>query len=135
VWGFVVPYAVWNQLMGLTVLLQHTHPSMRWYRTAEEAGRIGGQERRSVHVRYPRWYGLLTHDIMEHPAHHVNPGIPFCNLSSAQLRLNEVAGAEAFVENVGLGYIARVVRCCKLYDYDRHAWLDFSGRESAGTRA
>jgi len=133
-WGFVVPFAVWNQLMGFTVLLQHTHPSVRWYKLADDARASGGQELRTIHVQYPAWYGFLTHYIMEHPAHHLNPTIPFYHLKAAQQRLNEVLGPAAFVEPIHPVSLTRLIRGCKLYDYERHAWLDFRGRQTWPTR-
>jgi omega-6 fatty acid desaturase (delta-12 desaturase) len=131
VWGFALPFVIWNQFMGLTVLLQHTHPAVRWYRRDDDARDAGGQETRTVHVRFPRWYGLLGHEIMEHPAHHVNPTIPCYRLHSAQARLNEVLGTNAVVATFSPASLFAVVRKCKLYDYDRHLWLDFAGRPTS----
>lgn len=131
VWGFVVPFVVWNQFMGLTVLLQHTHPAVRWYRRDADARDAGGQETRTVHVRFPRWYGLMGHEIMEHPAHHVNPTIPCYRLHMAQTRLNEVLGTDAVVATFNPASLLAVIRKCKLYDYDRHLWLDFAGRQTS----
>jgi acyl-lipid omega-6 desaturase (Delta-12 desaturase) len=131
--GVVIPFLFWNQAMGLTVLLQHTDPSVRWYRTQADAQADCGQEAKTVHVRVPRWYGFLTHDIMEHPAHHVNPAIPCYRLHAAQTRLNQVLGARAIV--VGPFNILLTVRKCKLYDYESHRWLGYNGLETAITRS
>ncbi len=131
--GVVIPFLIWNQAMGLTVLLQHTDPSVRWYRTQADAQADCGQEARTVHVRVPRWYGLMTHDIMEHPAHHVNPAIPCYRLHAAQTRLNEVLGAHAIV--VGPLKILSTIRKCKLYDYECHRWIGYDGSETAATRS
>jgi omega-6 fatty acid desaturase (delta-12 desaturase) len=35
-WGFVVPFLVWNYLMGFTVYVQHTHPLVPWFRTKHD---------------------------------------------------------------------------------------------------
>jgi omega-6 fatty acid desaturase (delta-12 desaturase) len=53
-WGVVVPFLLWNCLMGLTVYLQHTHPDVPWFRSAADAERHGAHEL-TVHVKYPRW--------------------------------------------------------------------------------
>jgi omega-6 fatty acid desaturase (delta-12 desaturase) len=121
--------------MGLTVFLQHTHFCVPWFRDAAQAARHGGQEEVTVHVRYPRWYGRLSHDIMEHPAHHINPLIPFYRLNAAQTRLLDVLGDAAIVERVGPRYIRALMRRCKLYDYDRQEWTDFTGTTTATTNA
>lgn len=128
-WGFVIPFVVWNQFIGQTVLLQHTHPAVRWYRTADDASAGGGQETRTIHVRFPRWYGFLGHEIMEHPAHHINPMIPCYRLYAAQLRLGKILGTNAIVDRPTS--LVSVIRRCKLYDYDRHIWVDFSGRQTS----
>jgi omega-6 fatty acid desaturase (delta-12 desaturase) len=134
-WGIAVPYLVWNWSMGLTVFLQHTHFSIPWFRSEGEAHRYGGQEELTIHVKYPRWYGLLSHDIMEHPAHHINPLIPFYHLHAAQTRLNAILGDEVIVEPMSVGYALSLMRRCKLYDYDRQEWTDFSGRTTGQTLA
>ncbi len=134
-WGVVLPFFIWNTSMGLTVYLQHTHHLVPWFRTEAEAHRYGGQEELTIHVRYPRWYGILSHEIMEHPAHHINPLIPFYRLHAAQSRLNQLLGRDAIVEYVGLRYIANLLRRCKLYDYERQEWTDFSGRTTGQTHA
>ena len=134
-WGFVLPFTIWNCNMGLTVFLQHTHPDVPWFRTEEEARSYAGQEELTIHVEFPRWYGLLSHDIMDHPAHHINPMIPFYQLHRAQARLNEVLGHDAVVESIGFRYLRSLMRRCKLYDYDRREWLDFSGRRTGQTEA
>ena len=123
-WGVAIPFAIWNCLMGLTVYLQHTHPAVPWFRTAAEARRHGAEEL-AVHVRYPRWYGILSHDIMEHPAHHIHPLIPFYRLRAAQQRLNELLGKEAIVEPMTPWYVLRLLRQCRAYDYERREWVDF----------
>jgi len=130
-WGFLGPFLVWNQLMGLTTLLQHTNPAVAWYRSADEARDAGGQELRTVHVRCPRWYGLVAHEIMEHPAHHLNPMIPCYRLRAAQTVLNEILGPAAKTDALSPWSLVAIVRLCKLYDYDRHLWIDFDGRPTS----
>jgi omega-6 fatty acid desaturase (delta-12 desaturase) len=135
VWGVALPFFVWNCLMGLTVYLQHTHHRVPWFRTQAEASQLGGHEELAIHVRYPRWYGVLSHEIMEHPAHHVNPLIPFHRLRAAQTHLNRVLGDEAIVEDMRLRYLFTLISRCKLYDYDRKEWTDFAGQTTAETQA
>lgn len=131
--GVVIPFLFWNQAMGLSVLMQHTDPSVRWYRTQADGQANSGQEARTIHVRLPRWYGLLTHDILDHPAHHINPAIPCYRLHAAQIRLNEVLGTRAIV--VDPSKILSTIRKCKLYDYERHRWIGYDGSETSETRS
>ena len=50
-------------------------------------------------------------------------------------RLRELLGDEAIVEPVSFRYVRSLVRRCKLYDYDRQEWTDFSGRTTGQTQA
>jgi omega-6 fatty acid desaturase (delta-12 desaturase) len=131
--GVFIPYFAWNVMMGLTVLLQHTHPRAPWFASAEEAQALG-QEHRTVHVRFPAWLGFFSHEIMEHPAHHLNPLIPSYRLRRAQSWLNERLGSSSISDPITLRFLVVVVRQCKLYDYERHQWLDFGGNVTSPTQ-
>ena len=133
VWGFVLPFCVWNALMGLTAYLQHTNPRLPWFRSLAEARAERSQGELATHVIYPRWYDVLSHNIMWHPAHHANPRIPWFRLRRAQMRLNELLGERVVVERMTPGYVLRLTRTCQLYDYDARQWLDFSGRPTTSS--
>ncbi len=128
--GFVLPYVVWNALMGATIYMQHTHPRVPWFESMAEWRTLEGQHDLTVHVRFPRWYGLISHHIMAHPAHHVLPKIPLYRLAAAQRRLEEMLGERAIIERFTLRYLFDTLRRCKLYDYQEHRWVDFTGRPS-----
>jgi len=128
VWGFVVPFAVWNTLMGLTAYLQHTNPRLPWFRSQSEARADRSQGELATHVIYPLWYDLLSHNIMLHAPHHVNPRIPWFRLRAAQKQLHALLGDAAVVEQMTMKYVLRLTRTCQLYDYDSRQWLDFAGR-------
>jgi len=130
--GFAIPYVVWNAIVGKTVYLHHTHPDVPWFRDEREAA--PGQEHLTVHVVYPRWYGWLSHEIMEHHAHHVHARIPCYRLHAAQARLRELL-PDAVVEPLTLRFLADTLRRCKLYDFDRRCWTDFEGRPTGGREA
>lgn len=126
--GFVIPFTVWNYLIGFTVYLQHTHQRVPWFRTTAAARDATAQEDVTVHVKMPFWYGLISHHIMDHPAHHVNPKIPLYHIKKAQDALNARLGERAVVDKFTPFYLFRVTARCKLYDYARHRWVDFNGR-------
>ncbi|MGH6943598.1 MAG: fatty acid desaturase, partial [Geminicoccaceae bacterium] len=126
-WGFALPFSIWNYLMGCTVFVQHTSTRVPWFRTRHEWERVCRQETLTVHIEMPRWYGLISHHIMEHPAHHVLPKIPLYHIAAAQRRLNEILGDGAVRERFTPLYLFDTMRRCKLYDYRRHRWLDFDG--------
>ncbi len=128
--GVVVPFVVWNFMMGYTVYYQHTHPAIPWFRSRAEMEAHGGQERIAVSIDYARWYGFLSHDIMQHHAHHVHPLVPHYRLHAAEGRLRELC-PDIVVLPFTLRAILDVHRRCKLYDYDRGCWLDFAGEVTA----
>ncbi|HKW53666.1 MAG TPA: fatty acid desaturase [Stellaceae bacterium] len=130
-WGFAVPFLVWNMLMGATTYMQHTHRQAPWFAAQTDVRRLVGQEDLSVHVVVPRWYGAISHHIMDHPAHHVHPKIPLYRLAAAQRRLNELLGERAVVQRFTPAYLWDTLTCCKLYDYREHRWLDFAGRATS----
>jgi omega-6 fatty acid desaturase (delta-12 desaturase) len=130
VWGFVIPFLIWNQLMGLTAFLQHTHPAVPWYKDKADARSSRSQAEVTIVVQFPQWYDLLSHNIMQHQAHHISPRIPWFRLKKAQRSLTPLIGERAVVERMTIPYVLRLTRACQLYDYDNHRWLRFSGRPS-----
>ena len=130
-WGFVLPFAVWNSETGFTTYLQHTHPRVPWFDDVRDWQRLGGQEKVTVHVRFPRWFGLVSHDIMEHPAHHANPKVPLYHLREAQHDLADTLGERLVAESFSLSRFVDTVSRCKLYDFRGHRWLDFAGRPTS----
>ncbi len=126
VFGFVIPFFVWNVQMGLVIYLHHTHPGIVWYND-ENTWRVEADQALSaVHVIFPGPFNRLFHWIMEHNAHHARPSIPSYNLPDAQTRLLEQE-ADPLVMRWGLSTHLDVVRRCKLYDYDQRRWIDFNG--------
>jgi omega-6 fatty acid desaturase (delta-12 desaturase) len=130
-WGFLVPFLVWNAYMGATTYIQHTHPRVAWFEALTEWRKLNGQEEISVQLAVPRWYGLVSHHIMDHPAHHVHPKIPLYRIAAAQRRLNELLGERAVVQRLSLRSLLSTLARCKLYDFRRHCWLDFAGRPAS----
>lgn len=125
--GLMVPFLTWNFMMGFTVYQHHTHESIAWTRTREESRAMGGQADFTMYVRFPRWYNLISHNIMEHTAHHVDPRIPCYNLEAAQQHLAGIMGDDMHRVDFSItGFLTTLSRC-KLYDYDNHCWMDFNG--------
>lgn len=125
--GFLIPFMNWNFMMGFTVYQHHTHETIPWVRSKMERDVLGGQEDFTMQVRYPKWYNVMSHNIMVHTAHHVDPRVPLYNLPLAQKRLGKLLGAELKTVNFSLKGFLRTMSICKLYDYAQHSWLDFEG--------
>jgi acyl-lipid omega-6 desaturase (Delta-12 desaturase) len=131
VFGFALPFLVWNAMMGATTYMQHTHTRVPWFEALEEWRGVGGQDEVTVQVEVPRWYGFISHHIMDHPAHHAHPKIPLYRLAAAQRELNRPLGSRAVRQRFSPAYLWRTLASCKLYDYRQHRWLDFAGNPTS----
>ncbi len=127
----VLPHAIWNWLMGLVILLHHTHPKVRWFETKEEWSFYQAQVSGTVHVVFPKWIGLLLCNIMEHTAHHVDPKIPLYRLRDAQRAIEARFGDEVIVTHFRLQDAIEICQRCRLYDYERKQWLDWHGNPTS----
>jgi acyl-lipid omega-6 desaturase (Delta-12 desaturase) len=126
--AIAAPFAVWNWLMAFVTIQHHTHSRVAWFDSKEEWSFFSGQVEGTVHVRLPRWLEIFYHNILEHTAHHVDPGIPLYNLAQPQRALELAYPGSVIIQPTSLGQLSRTLRACKLYDYRRHCWLDFNGR-------
>lgn len=127
--GFVLPYAIWFTVFSMTVFLQHTNPQLRWYR--DVASIAAPPEALSVHVGMPHWINHMSHYAMEHPVHHLSAMVPHYHLKQAQAALAGIAASSIIAMRFTIANLRDVLRRCKLYDYDEHAWVDFSGEVTA----
>ena len=128
VFGFAIPFFVWNCLMGFVIYVQHTHPRVAWYDRRDEWTANAGYATTTVHVKLVRPLDGLIHYILEHGAHHVNMGIPLYRLKEAQARLSATLDERLKSEVFTWRYYWNTVRRCKLYDFAQHVWMDFDGR-------
>jgi omega-6 fatty acid desaturase (delta-12 desaturase) len=121
----VLPFLAWSFIVGLIILVHHTSPETVWYQNREEAIGLEGQLRSTVHVKM-RWpLDQLFLLIMEHHAHHVDPAIPFYNLTRQQARLEHQFADSMASAKFSWTHVHRVLSNCQLYDYDEHNWVRF----------
>jgi acyl-lipid omega-6 desaturase (Delta-12 desaturase) len=126
----LAPWWIFHMMFSVVTYLHHTHPRVPWFRTKRESTFFAGQVQATVHVELPAWLELLLHNITVHSAHHVDPRVPFRDLPDAQRRLERSFSSEIIIERWSIASFVAVARQCKLYDYDRHRWLDFSQRRA-----
>jgi omega-6 fatty acid desaturase (delta-12 desaturase) len=123
----VIPWTSWIWFMGFTSFIQHTHPRMAWYDDEAEWSFYHVQLKSTAHVVFPWPVERLLHNIMDHPAHHLDPTIPLYRLPASQRLLEQTTPEHAMVVRwTPLEYI-RTCAACKLYDFERHCWTDFAG--------
>jgi omega-6 fatty acid desaturase (delta-12 desaturase) len=125
--GFVLPFLFWNWSMGFVIYQHHTHPEVPWFGSREHWSFFAAQVGCVVHVELPRPIELFLHNILDHTAHHVDPKIPLYNLPGAQRRLEEAYPQQIKVVPWTLAGYFHTLRTCRLYDYDKHQWLDYDG--------
>lgn len=127
VFGFIQPLIVFAFMVGFSVYQQHTHESVAWFDNQVDKKTYGYVEDVTIHVKYPHWYNVLSHNVMEHTAHHVDPRIPSYNLGKAQTRLVSLYGDRLISIGFSLNNFLQTMKKCKLYDYENHCWLNFNG--------
>jgi len=130
--GFLLPFLVWNSLIGWVVYVHHTHEGIAWHE--EKAAWSAAQPfvSTTVHLTFKNHLGInagtLLHHIMEHTAHHVDMSIPLYRLKAAQAVLEEKLPGAIVRQPFSWGWYFDTASRCKLYDYRMHCWTDFSGR-------
>lgn len=130
--GALLPFAVWNLLMGATIYFHHTHPNVTWYDDIDvwQAQRDGVSN--TVHITFPWRCGHLLNNIMDHPAHHLDVRIPLYHLGSAQRTVNATE-APVIQQALSWRFMRDCVNRCQLYDYRAQRWMDFDGNYTSGT--
>jgi omega-6 fatty acid desaturase (delta-12 desaturase) len=127
----VVPWVSWIWFIGFMSYIQHTHPKIAWYDDREEWSYYHVQLKSTTHVRFPWPIEPLLNNITDHAAHHLDPTIPLYHLAACQERLEESCPEHAVVVDWSLlGYL-ETCRVCKLYDFERHCWMDFAGNRTS----
>jgi omega-6 fatty acid desaturase (delta-12 desaturase) len=128
--GLIVigPFLVFNWLIGWATYLHHTHPQVRWFDSQTEWKEAQPQLTAVVHVVFPRVVDIVLHEIMQHPAHHVDPNVPFYRLANAERALEHTVGAQMVVMDFTVREVFASLRICRLYDYKTHTWHDWDGR-------
>jgi len=126
--GFLLPFLVWNALIGFVVYVHHTHPAVQWHADKAEWARAAPFVSTTVHLSFPAGIGALLHHIMEHTAHHVDMGVPLYRLRAAQALLERALPGRIIVQRFSWGWYFDTARRCKLYDFTTQGWTDFAGQ-------
>lgn len=126
--GLVLPFLMWNAMIGFVVYVHHTHPEVRWYRDKQAWAAAMPVLSGTVHLTFPYRVGTLLHHIMEHTAHHVSMGIPLYRLQQAQAVLEEKLPLAVVKQRFSWRWYFHTAAACKLYDFHRQCWTDFNGR-------
>lgn len=129
--GWVVPTLIHFFVSSGSLYLMHTHPKLPWFRGEIERTGDYAPELCSIVLTTPDWFSKMVNNVYCHAAHHAVHRVPTYNLLPAQVRMNELLGNRLVVEPLSLPRILHTLRTCKLYDFDKHQWLDFDGKPTA----
>ncbi len=133
-YGFALPLVVWFNLMGFVIYGHHTHTGVSWHNDRVAWQRAQPFVSTTVHLTFPCQAGAVLHHIMEHTAHHVDMSIPLYRLKGAQAKLEQLLPARIVVQPFSMRWYFGTARACKLYDFSRHCWTDFSGHATSTPR-
>ena len=126
--GFVLPFVVWNGMIGFVVYVHHTHAGVAWYADKPTWAAAQPFVSTTVHLTFRSAMGAALHHIMEHTAHHVDMGVPLYRLKRAQALLEERLAGHIVVQPFSWRWYADTARRCKLYDFQARCWTDYQGR-------
>jgi omega-6 fatty acid desaturase (delta-12 desaturase) len=128
--GWVIPFAVWNYLMGFTIYLNHTHPSIPWFDNEESWRRFRALAPDTASVVMPVNLVPLYTKVMAHTSHHVQTRVPVYLLPEAEEELKK--GYSRLLEyRLSVGAYRSIYKTCKLFDYERMCWTGFDGVPTA----
>lgn len=128
--GWAVPFAVWNYLMAFTIYLNHTHPSIPWFRDEASWTAHRNALADTASVVMPINIAPLYTKVMNHTAHHERPTVPVYALVEAEAGL-KASGQVRLEYRLGLRQYRSIYRACKLFDFERMCWTDFDGVPTA----
>jgi len=129
--GWFGPLMLHFWISSATLYLMHTHPNIPWFKGDIARSGDYAPELCSTVLTTPDWFSKMVNNVYCHAAHHAHHGIPSYLLLPAQKRMNTLLGNRLVVEPLSLFSMLRTLRTCKLYDFERHQWLDFEGLPTA----
>jgi len=129
--GFVLPFLVWNGMIGFVVYVHHTHTRVAWHEDKRAWAAAQPFVSTTVHLTFASPMGAALHHIMAHTAHHVDMSVPLYRLKAAQRLLEERLRAHIVIQPFSWAWYADTARRCKLYDFKQGCWTDFKGRRTS----
>lgn len=120
--GFILPFLIWNALIGYITFVHHTHPDVMWYEDGNKWAAAQPYITVTIHTRLPLGLGKLLHNIFEHPAHHLDMRIPLYHLADAQKKLADLTPGAFIEQTLTWARYWDCVKRCKFYDYKNGRW-------------
>ncbi|MDZ7732079.1 MAG: fatty acid desaturase [Acidimicrobiia bacterium] len=120
----VVPFLLFNWVIGSVVHLHHIDPGIRWYKR-REWNKFRGQMEGTTVIYAPRWLDFFLHHIFVHVPHHVDMRIPFHQLPAASDAIIEAFPGVVEERKLRLRDYPANTKRCKLYDFEAGRWLTY----------
>lgn len=132
VFGFAIPFFIWNVFISFLSIVQHTGPDVRWLMPTGVPSTVEQSMAGTVHVVLPEVIDRLFHRIMQHQAHHIHVGIPLQELKAAQAAVEELSG-KRLVRVWTPSYHLQLTRECQLFDPRHSRWRRFADVDAVET--
>ncbi|MDQ5922022.1 MAG: fatty acid desaturase [Pseudomonadota bacterium] len=127
----VLPFIVFNYVISLIIYLHHTHPQIPFFDERTEWNHTIGAVFCTT-VIHTNWLidRFITHHILIHTPHHADIRIPFYRLKMAFNSIKDHYSEYIHEYRMSWSTLLHIFRSCKLYDYKKHVWYNFSVAKS-----
>ena len=122
----IVPWLLFNYIIGATVHIHHIQPDIPWH-SHGVWNRFKGQVEGTTNFRVPKILNIFFHNIFIHIPHHVDPRIPFYNLPEAATAIKNHYRLSVRDQPFKLRTYLQATKLCKLYDFEKEVWLNYRG--------
>jgi omega-6 fatty acid desaturase (delta-12 desaturase) len=120
----VIPFLVFQFIIGSFVHVHHVQPSIRWW-PRREWTKFKGQMEGTTVLRAPWGLNFFVHWIMVHVPHHVDMRIPMYNLELAADAIEAAFPGVVHDDKLRFRDFVANTRVCKLYDFEQGRWLGY----------
>ncbi|MCR9142511.1 MAG: fatty acid desaturase [bacterium] len=121
---FLVPFIIWNYIMGFTVYVHHINEEIPW-KSRGDWSPAYGQLFGTVNYHIPRVLNFFLHDIFIHMPHHVQVRIPFYHLKRALADIKAVYGEYVIERDTVFADYLLSTKQCKLFDRESGRWYTY----------
>jgi omega-6 fatty acid desaturase (delta-12 desaturase) len=126
----IVPWLLFNWVIGWTVYVHHIDQRIPWHRRREWT-KFKGQMEGTTILRVPPALDFFFHRIFLHVPHHVDMRIPFYGLPTAARAILEHFPDVVAERPLHFRDYLEAVRSCKLFDFERGVWLTYAQARGA----
>jgi omega-6 fatty acid desaturase (delta-12 desaturase) len=121
---FVIPFLLFNFVIGSFVHVHHISPNIRWW-SGREWTKFKGQMEGTTILRVAPGLNFFFHWIMIHIPHHVDVRIPMYNLELAADAIRDAYPDVVHDERLRFRDFINNTKQCKLYDFEAGHWMTY----------